>query len=151
MVAEPILSSSASFRKSLEAIRNGKAGLSDVRKAILNKVPNSGDDCSFERDSVTPRDIAYLSAATGDEFALLRGKDEDIVFHGKGGKCQMGSELVEQLRSRRYRLVAHTHPDYGEIVASAEDREFLKYIGQKSSLIISYITGTEVMFEQNLF
>lgn len=38
-----ILSSMASTRKSLEAIRNGDAGLNERRNSILARVPNSND------------------------------------------------------------------------------------------------------------
>ena len=81
-----ILSSTASTKTSLEAIRNGEAGLTEKRKNMLARVP-----CS------------------------------------------------------------NTHSDYGKIKPSADDREFLKHIGQKSSIIISYITGAEFEFGSNSF
>ena len=28
------------------------------------------------------KDLAFLTAKTGDEFAILKGKKEDILFHG---------------------------------------------------------------------
>ena len=48
-----ILSSSASIQKSLEAIRNGDAGLNDRRKAILARTPYSNDWAAFEHESIT--------------------------------------------------------------------------------------------------
>ena len=102
-----ILSSSASIQKSLEAIRNGDAGLNDRRKAILARTPYSNDWAAFEHESITIKDLAYLSAAT--------------------------------------------HPDFDSIKPSADDRDFLKYIEQSKSIIISYITGYTMEFTNNIF
>ena len=76
------LSSSHSTQISLEAVRNGKAGLDAHRQGMLDKVPNQGNWASFTRDSIELKDLAYLTAKVGDEFALLRGKHEDILYHG---------------------------------------------------------------------
>ena len=145
------LSSSASTRISLEAIRNGEAGLNERRTKLLNRVPNQNDWAALEKDSVTAKDIAYLSAATKDEFALLQGKSNDIIFHGKGEHCNFGEDLLELLVKKKYRLVVHSHPDYGAIEPSDDDRAFLRLIDQKESLIISYITGVIISFTQNTF
>ncbi len=122
-----ILSSTASTKTSLEAIRNGEAGLNEKRKNI------------------------YLSAATYHEFALLRGKTKDIIVHGVERHCHFNEELLDLLQTKKLRLIAHTHSDYGKIKPSADDREFLKHIDQKSSVIISYITGAEFEFGSNSF
>lgn len=148
---EKVLSSAASMKISLEAIRNGEAGLTERRKKLLDRVPNSDDWAAFPKDSVSVKDIAYLSAATHHEFALLRGKAKDIIFHGIEMHCNFNEELLELLKARKLRLIAHTHPDFGRIEPSPDDREFLKYIGQKESLIISYITGVEMQFSANIF
>lgn len=146
-----ILSSTASTKKSLEAIRNGDAGLNERRKAILERVPNSNDWAAFEHESIKNKDLAYLSAVTHHEFALLRGKTKDIVFHGIERHCEFSEELLMLLKTKKLRLVAHTHPDYGAIEPSSDDRDFLKYIGQKKSTIVSYITGYEMEFTSNIF
>ena len=145
------LASSASTRTSLEAIRNKHAGLTQKREKILARVPNSNDWAAFSKDAIAIKDIAYLAASTGDEFALLRGKTKDIVFHGVQYHCHIDGELLDLLRTKKLRLIAHTHPDYGEIYPSNDDRDFLKYIGQKTSKIISSITGIEQTFSANPF
>ena len=145
------LSSSASTRISLEAIRNKHAGLTQKRERILTQVPNSNDWATFHKDAIEIKDLAYLAAKTGDEFALLRGKTKDIVFHGIQYHCHIEGELLALLKAKKLRLIAHTHPDYGEIYPSNDDRDFLKYIGQKTSKIISSITGIEQTFSANTF
>lgn len=145
------LSSTSSMRTSLKAIYNGEAGLNERRKQLLNRVPNSHDWAAFEYHSISIKDIAYLSAATHHEFALLRGKTKDILFHGVGCHCNIIGEMLELLKQKKLRLIAHTHPDYDEIIPSKDDRLFLKQIGQDESIIISYITGKEQTFSANLF
>lgn len=145
------LSSTSSTRTSLEAIRNGEAGLNEHRKRLLERVPNPEDWAAFQRDSISNKDIAYLSAATHHEFALLRGKTKDIIVHGVERHCNFDEDILELLKIGKLRLVAHTHPDFGAIEPSEDDRAFLKYISQKSSVIVSYITGMEIQFSANLF
>lgn len=146
-----LLASTESMKVSLEAIRKRQAGLSERRKKILNRVPNSGDWVLLRRQSITTKDIAYLSAATQHEFALLRGKKGDIVFHGTTYHCEFEGDLFDLLKTRKLRLIAHTHPDREIVVPSAADRNFLKIIGQEKSVIISYITGMEKEFSSNIF
>ena len=100
---------------------------------------------------MTVKDVAYLSAATHDEFALLRGKTRDILFHGVECHCTFDIQLIALLKAHKLKLVAHTHPDWGIVTPSQDDREFLKYIGQNKSVIISYITGIEREFSKSLF
>ena len=75
-----MLSSSESIKTSLAAIRKGEAGLNSHRKSLLDRVPNTGDWSAFRKNSITNKDIAYLSAATRDEFALLRARSEIFYF-----------------------------------------------------------------------
>ncbi len=122
------LSSTESTRISLEVIRLGEAGLNKHRASLLNRVSASGDWSTLQLDSVTIKDIAYLSAFTHDEFALLRGKSKDIIFHGEPSHCYFDEELIELLKSGKLRLVVHSHPDYNNIEVSQDDRDFLNYI-----------------------
>jgi len=64
---------------------------------------------------------------------------------------EFNEELLSLLKTKKLRLIAHTHPDYGFIEPSADDRDFLKYIEQRKSIIVSYITGYEMEFTSNIF
>lgn len=99
------LLSTVSTKKSLLAICKGDAGLNEKRKSLLSRVSVRNSYATFAGNSIKIKDLAYLSAYTGDEFALLRGKDYDII------------------------------------IPSKDDRDFLKEIGQNSSIIISWYTG----------
>lgn len=147
------LASEESTRISLESIRNGIAGLNKHRINLLNRVPEPNDWSRFSLNTINNKDLAYLSAETGDEFALLRGKEEDILFHGTHGNCAIEKDeiLMELLKSHKLQLECHSHPDHERIIPSKEDRDFLKYIGQKESKIISSYSGKEITFTSDRF
>ena len=135
------IASSASTIVSLEAVRLGKAGLDAHHQIMMIRVPNTGDWARFDHESLTLKDLAYLTAKTGDEFAILRGRHEDILFHGTATTCRFVDDLEAGLRSHRYELVGHSHPGEEEPEPSKEDRTLLKEIGQKRSSVISARTG----------
>lgn len=146
-----LLSSAKSIEISLEQVRQGKAGLNKHRKAILARVPDSYDWATFPKESISLKDIAYLTAQTGDEFAVLTGKKEDILFHGIKNHCIFTADLCELLISGQYKLYGHSHPGERVPMASRDDRETLKLIGQKKSRLVSAVTGREIEYSDNAF
>ena len=145
------LQSTQSMRVSLESLRRGEGGLDEHRASILNRVPDVGDWAKFPYEHLSMNDLAYLTAKTGHEFAILRGKREDILFHGSERRCAFDEILGELLLSKRLRLYGHSHPGEAAPVASNEDREVLRRIGQKTSRLISAISGIEVQFSDDPF
>lgn len=145
------ISSSKSDRVSLEAIRVGEAGLNSHRQSLLDRVPNVSDWARFKREFIEIKDLAYLSAKTRDEFALLRGKKEDILYHGSSTKCCFESVLYDLLSEHRLELICHSHPGELMPMASDDDRQALKMIGQKSSVVISGVTGLTTTYSADRF
>lgn len=134
-----------SYKRSLKDIAEGKAGLSEKRQNMLNRLNESGASCRYARDTVSVRDLAYLSAATNNEFALFRSKTEDIIIRGTAKSCDVVGDLGDEILSKKYIWVAHSHIDKGNLVPSIADRETLKRLGQKKSIIVG-IDGEEVEF-----
>lgn len=134
-----------SYKRSLLDIAEGKAGLNKKRQNMLNRLNNSGDSYRCTKDTITNRDLAYLSAATKNEFALFRSKSEDIIIRGTSKSCDVIGELAEEILNKKYEWIAHTHVDKGILTPSQEDRETLKRLGQKKSILIG-IDGEEVIF-----
>lgn len=147
------LASEESTRISLEFVRQGRTGLNRHRQYLLNRVPDRDTYASFLLNTVEYKDLAYLSAETGDEFALLRGKSEDILYHGTQLHCHIENSdtLMALLMTRKLVLEIHSHPDFERITPSFEDRMFLKAIGQKKSKIISSYTGQIHEFSSDRF
>lgn len=145
------LSSAKSMQVSLQAVRSGKAGLDEHRESMLNRIPERGDWAKFELNSIELKDLAYLTAKTGDEFALLRGKKEDILFHGDTLNCNFVGLIGDMLLDHKLEIVGHSHSGEDRPVASSNDRWALKRIGQAKSTIISARTGMCTEFSQNEF
>ena len=61
------ISSEESTRISLQSIREQRDGLNRHRQSILNRVPERETWCSFPLKTIEDKDLAYLSAATGDD------------------------------------------------------------------------------------
>ena len=139
-----------SYKRSLMDIASGKAGLNKKRQNILNRLPEAGAFFRYPKDTLSIRDLAYLSAATDDEFALFRSKSEDIIIRGTDRSCDVAGELGEEIVSKKYEWVAHSHTDKGQLVASIADRETLKRLGQKKSVIVG-VDGEECEFYQSPF
>ena len=97
------------------------------------------------------KDLAYLTAKTGHEFAILRGKSEDILFHGEALRCSFDDILVEMLLSKRLFIYGHSHPGEDSPTPSPQDRDTLRQIGQTDSKLISARTGIEITFSKDLF
>ena len=142
--------STKSYKRSLLDIANGKAGLDSRRTNILKRLKQSGDHHRYKRGEISTRDLAYLSAATDNEFALFRSKSEDIIIRGDSRSCDIVGELADEIINKKYEWVAHTHTDGGQLIPSLGDRETLKRLGQRKSLIIG-IDGEETDFYQSDF
>ena len=81
------LASTKSTQVSLAGVRIGRYSLNEHRQKLLERVPYSGEYVKLEVGSLDLIDLAYLSAKTGDEFAILRSKQEDVLFHGTSMRC----------------------------------------------------------------
>ena len=75
-----------------------------------------------------------------------------IVCKGIREPCSVNTDDLEALLVQgRMELVAHSHPDVEHIIPSREDRDFLKAIGQRKSVIISWYTGRQLEFYADEF
>ena len=146
-----VLDSSHSTQISLEAIREGDAGLNSHRQSMLNRVPEIGDSATFRHETLELIDLAYLTAKTGHEFAILRGKDIDILFHGDSRHCEFPETLVEMMIGHKVEIIGHSHPGEDDPVPSMADRIALIKLGQKRSVVVSGRTGKMRLFGQSAF
>ena len=146
-----VLDSLHSTQISLSSIMDGSGGLSARRQIMLDRVPEIGDSAVFKHKTLELIDLAYLTAKTGHEFAILRGKDTDILFHGDSTHCEIQETLAVMLKAHKLELVGHSHPGEDDPIPSSTDRATLKIIGQKKSFVISGRSGRIVEFGQSLF
>ena len=118
---------------------------------MLRRVPEVGDWAKFPHEYLSMKDLAYLTAKTGHEFAILRGKREDILFHGTARLCKFDDALVDLLLAKRLMIYGHSHPGEEFPVPSPQDRKALRYLGQPQSRLISGMSGRETTFSQDEF
>ena len=145
------LASSHSLQVSLQAVASGIAGLNQRRQNMLLRVPETGDWSRFAHCSLEMEALAFLTAATGHEFAILRGKHDDFLFHGSSRGCRFCDELEDMLRSHRIEIYGHSHPGVERPIPSKEDRNALRELGQTSSRLISGMSGREYIFTADEF
>ena len=136
------------YRRSLKAIQENKAGLDKRRTNILNRLPNEGDFHRFNKGEISIRDLAYLSSAAGVEFALFRSKREDILVRGNRRTCNITGDIGEEILDKKYEWVAHTHVDGGKLKPSSADISTLKKLNQKKSILLDiYGNSIEITIE----
>ena len=118
---------------------------------MLDRVPEIGDWAAFGHETLELKDLAYLTAKVGHEFALLRGKREDILFHGDRGECHFVGTLEVMLLNHQLEIIGHSHPGEEDPEPSPADRAVLRKINQKKSIVISGMTGRMNDFTEDPF
>jgi hypothetical protein len=131
----------------------GGIELSARQQAILDKLPNTTDEWIVKKSDVSMMDLAALSAATGDEFAMFTKKGDRLVVRGDGEHVYIGDTRAKELSADGYRFSGHTHTKLYhngmELTASDGDYGILKYFGQKESVIYN-VKGEYRTFENLL-
>ena len=149
MNSEIKIESTQSKIVSLKKVHEKKANLNAHRSGLLEKIPNIGDYGIFPKGHIDLEDLAFLTAATDCEFAWLSGKRDDILFHGERYRCSFDHKISEYLKTRKYSLYAHSHPDEDNPEPSVADRTTLEIIEQDQSMIISATTLRVTKYSNN--
>lgn len=97
----------------IEALQKNEIGLNDHRRKMLARVPEPNDWAAFMY-RIEPEELIWAAAATGDSFALFRGEDIDVLFHGRNDSCSVSGLLLDMLGREKLRLIAKCCP--GELV-----------------------------------
>jgi hypothetical protein len=129
------------------------AGLSTRQQVLLNDLPHTGAEIIVKRSSVSMTDLAALSAATGDEFALFTKKGNRLVVRGDKGHVYIGKNRAVTLNEEGYRFSGHTHTTLHhngmELTPSGGDYEILGYFDQEYSSIYN-IKGQQQKYRNHL-
>lgn len=132
-----IASRESQYKAYLANLSSGDITLRKKQKEVLKKVPKAGDWNYFRNKEVDIKDLAALTAATGDEFALFAGKNGKIVIHGNSMKWNIPEEAWNEIKNNQMIWIAHSHPTITKLRESPEDIETLKlFTWQKKSSII---------------
>lgn len=83
------------------------------------------------------KDLAALTAQTGDEFAMFTKGGERLIVRGNHTRVDIVEEEAVQMAAAGYRWSGHTHPGAEELTLfpSDGDCKILKAFGQDQSVI----------------
>lgn len=95
------------------------------------------------------KDLAALTAQTGDEFAMFTKGGERLIVRGNHMRVNIHEEEAAQMAAAGYRWSGHTHPGDGVNVLQASDGDYkiLKAFGQRKSCIYD-VYGRKRQFER---
>ena len=121
------------------AIHAGFGELNARQTRLLEMLPGDGDLITIPRGDISINDIAALTAHTREEFAIFTNGARRIVLRGNEGRIEIPAGLREQLVSEGWRWSAHTQPgiEPAKILASGDDQNVLRALGQEQSVILN--------------
>ena len=112
--------------------------LNNRQQKLLGKLPEYDSRVVVPKKSVNMRDLAALTAKTGDEFAMFTKGKERLIIRGNAYMVDIGIAEAKELAKQGYRWSGHTHPgiDWLCLQASHGDMEILRcFPSQKISVI----------------
>lgn len=131
----------ATTRQNYRAIAAGVENLSVTQTKTLTQLPKVGSIIIVTKD-FGQNDLAALSAATGDEFAMFTTGGRRLIIRGNATGVPIGAVEAEELAAKSWRWSSHVHPD-GTLRSSLGDRAILKIfrdhnLNSKSSISDPY-------------
>ena len=125
------------YQQYLRDLKNNTVNLKARQEAIYQKIPNRNDAEIFRKKQVNIKDLAALTAYTGDEFALFYKGKRAIVVHGSPSNCNVYGETYDTIIREKWVWIAHSHPTTTKLKPSPSDVDSLKlFTWQKESSII---------------
>ncbi len=124
----------------LRAIASGAADLSPSQAGVLARLEGYGSSTIIPKRGFGHNDLAALSAATGDEFAMFTTGGRRMIMRGSPGTVPVTPAQAEALSAQGWRWSAHTHPD-GILRSSAADRAVLAPFSNQRSAILDPFGG----------
>lgn len=120
------------------AIQHYGNSLNRRQQALLDLLPGYDRRVTVGKKEVNLRDIAALTAKTGDEFALFTRKEQRLVIRGNAWKTNIDVETAKQMALDGWRWSGHTHPgvEGNTTMPSSGDYEVLKAFKQRYSVIL---------------
>lgn len=111
--------------------------LNNRQKVLLEALSEYDTRKVFPKKSVSMKDLAALTAVTGQEFAMFTKGKNRLIIRGNSRGVNVTVKIAEQLRDEGYKWSGHTHPgiDLTCLGASDGDRAILGVFKQEVSSI----------------
>mgnify|MGYP002561789802 CR=1 FL=1 len=141
--------SSMSISSPIEARHTGKGNPSGIaiigkelnnrQKIILDRLPEFSSRTVVGKKQVNMRDLAALTAYTGDEYAMFTKGGQRLLIRGDSYHVAIYENEARNLAEEGYKWSGHTHPGMTEIAAMPSDGDYtiLRSFGQKKSVIMN--------------
>lgn len=141
-----IASHSNEYREYLEGLRDNSVSLIRRQKRLLERVPEPYDWIVVKSKSIHVRDLAALTAVTGDEFAIFTKGSKKILVRGNKLKWRLPEDLVDKVKEEKWIWDSHSHPVITKPNPSPEDRNTLRLFTWQEKSIIINLKGETVEF-----
>jgi hypothetical protein len=148
-VASRAVESISTNSSQLRAIAAGVADLSHRQASVLTQLDGFGSRAIISKRGFGQSDVAALSAATGDEFAMFSTGGRRLLIRGNSSGVPIGlaDGSAQGLAAQGWRWSSHVHPD-GTLLSSAGDRAVLGAFENSRSAILTP-SGTRGLFSSN--
>lgn len=119
------------------AIIHAGRPLNNRQKTLLEKLPEYNSSITVKKNTVNMKDLAALTAYTGDEFALFTKGNERLVIRGNSNSVKIDVMAATLLSKQGYKWSGHTHPGMGMncLQASSGDKAILNCFKQKVAYV----------------
>lgn len=126
-----------SGRGNPNAITHFDVELNTRQKNLLQQLPDYESSITINRGDVNLKDLAALTAKTGDEFAMFTRGSQRMIVRGNANAVNINGRMAQDLYNAGYKWSGHTHPGTGMNVkfASEGDMYILKQFHQMQSVI----------------
>jgi len=123
--------------------------LNNRQQKLLNSLQTYDTRVIVAKKSVNMKDLAALTAVTGDEFAMFTKGSERLIIRGNKNSVNIDVKQALKLNSQGYKWSGHTHPGIGNncLQASPGDYEILRCFKQKVAYIYNS-QGNYLEFER---
>ena len=115
--------------------------LSKRQLAILDKLKGYGSQVIVKKRDVSMLDLAAMTAATGDEFAMFTRTGERLIVRGNSINVPLNKFELIGLCKAGYRFSGHTHPGFSDasLLISDGDKMALEIFDQKRSVVYNAV------------
>jgi len=120
------------------AIYHGYGRLSPRQEKLFRQLEATPKWIGRKGD-VSVRDIAALTAHSGDEFALFTRGPQRFVLRGNATNVDVTPTRAKILAAEGWKWTAHSHPGTSSVglTASTGDQQVLRAFGQRYGLIVN--------------
>ncbi len=118
--------------------------LNNRQLKILKDLPAYDSKIVIAKKRVNMKDLAALTAETGDEFAMFTKGNERLIVRGNKNSVNIDVSKAKELSAAGYKWSGHTHPGFERncLIASPGDIEILRCFKQS----VAYIYNSQGVY-----